>query len=109
MSCRILHQFLDLLRSRTILTLTDEPRFINPLSKDFCTSLVAVRDADLEGVIVEPRIQWFARTLVFVPNKLEKRLAICEASAWVEHNSVGRADCFIQALDLEAAGIAQVE
>ena len=50
----ILHQFLDLLRLRAILPFADHPRFVSPLCKKTRSSLVAVGDADLEGVVVEP-------------------------------------------------------
>jgi hypothetical protein len=39
---------------RAIIPLTAQSRLIRPLSKDFCPSLVSIRDGDLERVIIRP-------------------------------------------------------
>ena len=50
----ILHQIFNFPRLRAILTLAKYSRFVSPLRKNARSSLVAMSDTDLEGVIVKP-------------------------------------------------------
>ena len=68
---RILHQRLDSPRLGAILSLTDHSRPMCPLGKDARSSLVAMGDADLEGVVVEPSNQGTGRASVLLLEKLE--------------------------------------
>ena len=67
----ILHQVLDFPRLRAVLPLVDDSRLVSPLGKDARASLVAVSDADLEGVIVKPWIRGTGTTVEFLLQELE--------------------------------------
>ena len=62
----VLHQILHFPRLRAILPLAKDPRFVSPLCKNARSSLVAVSDADLEGVIVEPSNQGTRTTMILL-------------------------------------------
>ena len=62
----ILHQVLDFLRLRAVLPLADDSRLVSPLGKNARSSLIAMRDADLEGVVVESRVRGTGTTVKFL-------------------------------------------
>lgn len=67
----ILHQLLHFPRRGAILPLADASRFVGPPRENARSGLVAVSDADLEGVIVEPSNSRGGTTVVFLVEKLK--------------------------------------
>lgn len=68
---RILHQLLRFPRLGAILPLANASRFVGPPRENARSSLVAVSDADLEGVVVEPSSSRDGTTVVFLVEKLK--------------------------------------
>ena len=64
MVCGILQQLLDFPRLRAIFSLADHSRFVSPLRKNARSSLVAMSDADLKGVIVKPSNRGTSTTMI---------------------------------------------
>ena len=71
MACWIPHQILDFPRLRAILPLANYSRFVSPLRKNARSSLVAMSDADLEGVIVKPSNRGTGTTMKFLLEDLK--------------------------------------
>lgn len=70
-ACWILHQILDFPRLRAILPLANYSRFVSPLRKNARSSLVAMSDADLEGVIVKPSNRGTSTTMILLLEDLK--------------------------------------
>ena len=68
---RLLHQTLHRPRLRAVLPLTDDSRLVCPLGENARSSLVAVGDADLEGVVVESSNQNTSTTIEFLLKDLK--------------------------------------
>lgn len=67
----ILHLILDFPRLRAITPLANYSRFVSPLHKNARLSLVAISDADLEGVIVKPSNRGTSTTITLVLEDLK--------------------------------------
>ena len=67
----ILHQILHFPRLRAILPLANYSRFMSPPRKNARSSLVAMSDADLEGVIVHPSNQGTSTTMILLLEDLK--------------------------------------
>jgi len=93
-------------RRGAIFALTDDSVLITPFGKDARSSLISMRDADLEGVVVEARDQSGGAALVLLLEKAEQAVAVIEAVVRFVHHTLSVTDGVIQELDLEAASVA---
>jgi hypothetical protein len=66
MLLRIRHQALHFPRQRAILPFANNPRFISLRREITSSSLVAMGDADPEGVIIEPGNLSISATFIFL-------------------------------------------
>ena len=88
MAGRILHQILHLPRLRAILALANDSRLVSPLCKNARSSLVAVSDADLEGVIVKPSSPGTSTTMILLLEDSKQGVTTCQAIFWPVHYGV---------------------
>jgi cytochrome bd-type quinol oxidase subunit 2 len=72
-------------------------------------SFIAMRDTDLEGVVVESSDQYASAALELLFENLEQCVAVCQALFWVSHDSLWISNCFVEELDLAAASVARLE
>ena len=103
MTRRILHQTLHLARFRAVLPLDDDSGLVCPLRENARAGLVAVSDADLEGVVVKRGGGGAAVKLLL--EDVKQGVTICETIFRPTHHAGGITDCVVQTLDLNAAGI----
>lgn len=66
MPLRIRYQALHFPRQRAILPLANNPRFIPLRRESTSSSLVAMGDTDLEGVVIEPGDPSISATFIFL-------------------------------------------
>ncbi len=88
MARRTLHQILHFPRLRAILALANDSRLISPLRKNARSSLVTVRDADLEGVIVKPGGPGTSTTMILLLEDSKQGVTTCQAIFWPIHHGV---------------------
>lgn len=84
--------------------------FMCPSCKNACSSLIAVGDTDLEGVVVEPCNRGTSSTTIeFLLKKLEQGTTVCQTSIRPAEDAVWIPDRVVQMLDLDTAGVADLK
>ena len=104
-----LHQLLHFLCRRTIFPFANYPRLVPALRKHARSRLIAMRDADLERVVVQSYELRGSSVFVFLHQELVKTLAIADTVVWLADESLRVGNGGIEALDVEASSVAGEE